>query len=35
VPGIVDASEPRLLLEHQAQGSSGDAMLLNALGEFF
>jgi hypothetical protein len=34
-PGIIDASEPRLVLEHQAQGSSGDAALLNGLGEFF
>ncbi len=34
-PGIIDASEPRLILEHQAQGSSGKAMLLNGLGEFF
>ncbi len=34
-PGIIDASKPRLILEHQAQGSPGEAMLLNGRGEFF
>jgi hypothetical protein len=34
-PGIIDASEPRLILEHQAQGSSGETVLLNGRGEFF
>jgi len=33
-PGIMDASEPGLILEHYAQGSSGDAVLLNGRGEF-
>ena len=34
-PGIIDASELRLILEHQAQGSSGEAVLFNRRGEFF